>query len=58
MYATHPNRYTLEQIHKLHEQGVSVEDISRQTQVEQEGILVHLAKDVPESKTKPEAKDK
>lgn len=47
MYAAHPNRYQIEQIHKMHEEGVSVEEISRALLVDQEGIEAHLVKEEP-----------
>ncbi|QGH73647.1 MAG: protein of unknown function DUF2802 [Podoviridae sp. ctpVR23] len=42
MYAPYPNRYQVEQIRKLAEQGLDADEISRQIQVDVEGVLVHL----------------
>lgn len=60
MYATHPNRYQLEQIRKMKEDGVDIETISRTLSIEVDGIKAHfdsvddLPKEDPEQGTEEE----
>ncbi len=42
MYASHPNRYQLEQIRKMKESGDSIEEISRALCIEEDGIKAHF----------------
>lgn len=53
MYAPHPNRYQVEQIRKLNDEGHSVEEISRTLCVDEAGVEAHLP--VAESVAEPVA---
>lgn len=50
MYATHPNRYQLEQIRKMKEDGLDVDTISRTLSIELDGVKAHFdsVDDLPE----------